>query len=440
MKTNRKPGLIPLGNLLAALALLCACSSDPTQTAGNTSRSSNAFQISGRATYPGSAPAAGAAVYIRPKKFYAVAGSSPGAEAKTVATGTDGSFRLDNIAPGDYALEIRDSVSHAALIITRVQDQDVAIPGSSSILRPTGAIRGVLACPSGCPRLDSAYISVRGLWNSVWAAPDGNFIVQDVPEGVYTVRFDIPWASAQTIIGLVEQSGIIVVAAETTQLDTIRFPDRTAVYSDSLYARDSLTVRSILDINGITGPVAGYTGVLRNRIISLVDTRGDIKILPAAIGQLDQLEILILHGGKIRTFPTELGNLTALLRLDLVDQDLTALPPGIGNMPQLVELTVIGNQLDTLPACLYARGSLLFLNLKMNGLAFISDDIKDLGLLRKLDLSDNRLAGLPAGLRSLAHLEILDVSYNKLCALSADWVQWLNTINAGWDSTQTCAP
>lgn len=71
--------------------------------------------------------------------------------------------------------------------------------------------------------------------------------------------------------------------------------------------------------------------------------------LPPEIGNLSNLQELILGGNKLRSLPAELGNLANLLTLDLSYNALTSLPPEIGNLSNLVSLQLNNNNFTCLP-------------------------------------------------------------------------------------------
>ena len=71
--------------------------------------------------------------------------------------------------------------------------------------------------------------------------------------------------------------------------------------------------------------------------------------LPDSLGQLTQLQRLILRGNRLTALPDSLGQLTQLWHLFLSDNQLTALPDSLGQLTQLRSLDLSNNRLTVLP-------------------------------------------------------------------------------------------
>ncbi len=68
--------------------------------------------------------------------------------------------------------------------------------------------------------------------------------------------------------------------------------------------------------------------------------------LPREIGQLKNLQMLLLGGNKLTSLPPEIGQLKNLQRLGLRDNKLTSLPPEMVQLRKLEKLYLGGNRLD----------------------------------------------------------------------------------------------
>ncbi len=77
--------------------------------------------------------------------------------------------------------------------------------------------------------------------------------------------------------------------------------------------------------------------------------RGGIRELPIGIGNITNLETLIVGGNKIKTIPSEIGFLQNLKVLILNDNQITSLPSEIGNLTNLEVLDLRGNKIQVLP-------------------------------------------------------------------------------------------
>ena len=139
--------------------------------------------------------------------------------------------------------------------------------------------------------------------------------------------------------------------------------------------------------------------------------------LPAALGDLAELEDLDLHGNQLRgPIPAALGNLANLEDLNLRGNQLRGpLPAALGGLTELEVLALRGNRLDgPIPAALIGLTDLEVLDLSGNRLdgplPHWLGDIVDLELL---DVRGNRLSGpIPAALGNLANLQAIGLAGN----------------------------
>ena len=147
-------------------------------------------KITGRAEYDGSGlPVAGARVVICPERFLrdtsGIPDDSTARALRETVTDKEGFFSADRLEPGVVHIEINDKQSWGSL-------SECEISGNSAgraiacVLKPIGRIHGTLAFPAGYQ--GSAFVQVYGLDRIVRAAPDGSFVLSDIPEGNYTLR------------------------------------------------------------------------------------------------------------------------------------------------------------------------------------------------------------------------------------------------------------
>ena len=81
-----------------------------------------------------------------------------------------------------------------------------------------------------------------------------------------------------------------------------------------------------------------------------LDLRGlGLKALPPEIGDLANLQWLLLHNNLLEELPPQIGKLDNLRVLRLDNNHLAVLPPQIGNFANLRELHLDSNQLEVLP-------------------------------------------------------------------------------------------
>jgi Leucine-rich repeat (LRR) protein len=174
--------------------------------------------------------------------------------------------------------------------------------------------------------------------------------------------------------------------------------------------------------NWKTGPVATWHGVTvsTGRVTQVIlPGNGLTGKLPAAIGDLDQLGVLILNNNAIGdTLPIQLGNAGSLSMLSLFDNNFSGkIPSSLGNLSNLTKLYLYDNALtDTIPRQLGNLSLLQELNLSDNQLqGIIPANLGNLHSLKILRLAGNNLSdNIPIDLGRLSLLDYLDISNNQL--------------------------
>jgi Leucine-rich repeat (LRR) protein len=153
--------------------------------------------------------------------------------------------------------------------------------------------------------------------------------------------------------------------------------------------------------------------------------------LPESLGELTQLQLVLLFNNQLAALPAWLGQLTQLQSLDLSRNQLTALPESLGNLTQLQWLSLFDNQLTALPESSGKLVRLQSLNLSSNKLTALPESLGNLVRLQLLDLSCNQLMALPEWLGALVQLEDLAVFGNQLRQLpnSVSQLSRLRTIS-----------
>ena len=147
-------------------------------------------------------------------------------------------------------------------------------------------------------------------------------------------------------------------------------------------------------------------------------------VLPPALGELEQLETLVIISHRLKgRIPPELGKLTNLRVLRIVFNGYTGvgkslnlhgnIPPELGELSNLRVLNLRGNSFleGTIPPELGKLGNLRVLNLAQNNLeGSIPPELGMLGNLQFLSLARNELTGsIPPELGNLTSLEKLDL-------------------------------
>ncbi len=141
--------------------------------------------------------------------------------------------------------------------------------------------------------------------------------------------------------------------------------------------------------------------------------------LPASLGNLSQLESLILRRNELNgSIPANLGSLSSLIDLYLNNNQLSGnLPASLGNLSKVAYFQLEANKLTgSIPANLGNLSQVQSLGLNDNQLTGeIPAELGNLKNLTGLNLNDNQLSGpIPASLGNLSKVLVLYLSVNKL--------------------------
>jgi Leucine-rich repeat (LRR) protein len=139
--------------------------------------------------------------------------------------------------------------------------------------------------------------------------------------------------------------------------------------------------------------------------------------VPASIGDLGNLEGLILDHNSLSSIPERIGDLGYLLRLSLSNNSLSSIPECIGDLGNLWYLDLSHNSLSSIPERIGDLGNLWYLDLSHNSLSSIPERIGDLAILEDLRLSYNSLSRLPERIGDLGNLYYMDLSNNSLSSI-----------------------
>ena len=126
-----------------------------------------------------------------------------------------------------------------------------------------------------------------------------------------------------------------------------------------------------------------------------------VRDMPPAVdllGDLVQLEDLVLRNNLLKNVPPSLVKLTNLKTLNMSDNHIHALPNDVGNLTSLRTLEFNRNELTIVPVSLLQCTALTTLCLHSNALERLPDAIGELPLLSKVDISGNRIKYLPFSL------------------------------------------
>ena len=164
-----------------------------------------------------------------------------------------------------------------------------------------------------------------------------------------------------------------------------------------------------------------------------------LTALPPEIGQLGNLQSLVLLGNRLTSLPPEIVRLVNLQSLYLGDNQLTALPPEIVRLVNLQSVYLARNGLTSLPPEIVRLVNLQSLDLTTNRLTSLPPEIGQLVNLQSLYLSANQLTALPPEIGQLVNLQSLYLGVNQLTALPPEIVRLVNLQSLGLPVNQLTA-
>ena len=177
--------------------------------------------------------------------------------------------------------------------------------------------------------------------------------------------------------------------------------------------------------------------------------------IPPELGDCSSLTELYLGNNDLtEAIPSGLASLASLRTLDLSENRLTGgVPKWLARLPNLGYLDLSHNQLsgkigsqgihNQIEAFVLSYlENLWHLDLSHNMLAgTVNPALGQLTALNHLHLNANRLRGpLPSSLMNLTELTFADLSYNALYTGNSALASFLNSVDPGWENTQTTAP
>jgi internalin A len=179
-----------------------------------------------------------------------------------------------------------------------------------------------------------------------------------------------------------------------------------------------------LDLSGldltVLPPEIGQLTQLQRLILGRIDKKtyesvgNQLTDLPSEIEGLTNLKFLSIFGNKLTKIPDAITSLTSLQDLDLDNNQITLIPEAIANLASLQYLNLWDNQITVIPDAIASLTNLQYLNLWDNQITVIPDAIANLTNLQRLNLWDNKITVIPESIASLTNLQDLDLSRNQL--------------------------
>jgi len=356
MKLINVKKFLDLGTVVCMLFGFC-CTNNSIVNSGGTSI--EVVGISGYVALEDKQMAAGSRVGLRKSPSAQTGIDSTKPEYIALATADlSGRFVLPCSLSGAFIVEATATNGFKGLRACTLRTKPISI--DTIYCHQIGGIKGSIVTDSFPVNF---YVQVLKIFNSVTTDSIGQFVLDSIPPGRYSLRLWPEFRSdmqtycfLDTMIEI--KSGII------TDLGKINIPHRTDFENNSAYKSDMAIVSSMLD----SAAAMAYTstGIRNGRVVCITDF-GDITSLSGIAG-LDQLEWLWLWNSTIDTLPYELGgckNLTSLrcyegktqwvntdfslcpnlFSIEILDCFLEHIPPSLMNLSDMTGVYLFNNRI-----------------------------------------------------------------------------------------------
>lgn len=181
------------------------------------------------------------------------------------------------------------------------------------------------------------------------------------------------------------------------------------------YTSDSLSVRAILDSNGLQdSTVESVSGKSGERIDTLEFMGAEYTKITPEIGNLDQVKRFSIANAGVKRLPPEIAGLSSLENLQIVYTALEELPPYIGELVSLKSINFYSVNIQTLPAEFGGLNNLTSLSFEYCGITELPPEIGELEKIESFNISFGQLGVVPPEIGHLLTLNRLILSQNTL--------------------------
>lgn len=150
-----------------------------------------------------------------------------------------------------------------------------------------------------------------------------------------------------------------------------------------------------------------------------------LEIFSPDLWNLDQLKELKLFSNDFVSIPADIGKLESLNELHIWwNKFLTTIPKEIGNLKNLDQLVLNANALTTIPKEIGNLENVTSLVLASNPLTSIPKEIGKLTKLRKLNLRDTTLISLPKEIGNLNNIQLLNLNMSPILPRGENENMW----------------
>ena len=131
-----------------------------------------------------------------------------------------------------------------------------------------------------------------------------------------------------------------------------------------------------------------------------------IREISPAIGNLKNLEVLIIGGTTLSSIPSNLGDLVQLKSLVIWNNQLSSIPDFLSNLVNLENLDLALNQLSSLPSFISSFSKLKTLNLSVNQITELPPTLVNLENLETLTVFANAFECYPSSYQLFCEREV----------------------------------
>lgn len=341
----------------------------------------------------------------------------------------NGKFSSEVAYRGPVGIEIKDHNGNGAFRAFSVSTADTTIDLDTIVLEQLATIRIIL---------DTSELTNEEINTifPIWCKELGDFSATDfdltktydsIPQGTYTFSVLAGYYNKKSSDFILDTDTTVTVKPNDTLEVIITLKNLDANTMSPELQTDIATIQEIMTLNGITEDMArlhtssdsSLTEITkRNRIgikngrISYVSINYNLDTLPPSIGNLTELEWLIINtydgGNSFTSIPASISQLQRLHTLEL-EGHFELIPQSLWQLKNLRLLTIKSSSLLSLPESIATLEGLVELRLSCKQLQELPDCIGDLTNLSYLGIFDcPNVKYLPESIKNIETLNELE--------------------------------
>jgi Leucine-rich repeat (LRR) protein len=128
--------------------------------------------------------------------------------------------------------------------------------------------------------------------------------------------------------------------------------------------------------------------------------------IPQSIGQLRNLQNLVLTSNRITKIPKSIGQLYKLREINLANNQIAKIPKSMSQLSNLRTLILSNNKITKISEAICQLSNLRELWLDFNQITSVPDSITNLWSLQRLHLDNNKMVSRAASIDKLQNLRI----------------------------------